>query len=182
VVSDEGVRDQRPVQLVVRQSGVDDELAALAATVSSPLRHPGESLVALPSEVHVCAYRDTALIGHVGLVRTALRHAGATVEAAGIGHLLVGPASRGLGLGGMLLRSAAALASDWEVSGELAFCAQELAGFYEAFEFTPAGPEVRVDQPDDAVASLPPGLIAMWRPLGTGPGRIGSFELVGLPF
>src|ERR1700677_1364380 len=99
-MSDDDARRARSVRLVVRQGGVEDELASLAASVNGPLRHPGESLVALLSEVHVCAYRDAVLIGHVGVVRTALRHAGGVVEAAGIGHLLVAPDSRGAGIGG----------------------------------------------------------------------------------
>ena len=62
-----GSRPEHPVRLAVRQSGVDGELRQLAAGQGA-LHHLGESLVALPPLLHICAYLDDALIGHVGLV------------------------------------------------------------------------------------------------------------------
>jgi len=176
-------RPERPVRLAVRQSGVDAELAELARAEPGSLGHPGETLVALPPLLHICAYLEDELIGHVGLVLSAVRHGIETDDVAGLGHLLVSSRHRGHGIGGILVHAAIALAGDWDVRGILGFCEPDLVPFYERFGFTPAGPGVTVGQPGGRTAPLPASLTSVWRPLGPPAlAVLGSFELLGLPF
>lgn len=85
-----------------------------------------------PADTHVLAFRGRDVVGHVGFQRRRIAVGMHEVVVAGTGGVLVDKASRGTGLGGLVMRHAQrVMRAETEIEFGFLGCRPEVVPFYE---------------------------------------------------
>ncbi|WP_327357385.1 GNAT family N-acetyltransferase [Streptomyces sp. NBC_01304] len=140
------------------------DLAEILGAGPDPFEVAGTGLTWLPKEEHFgIRARDGRLIAHAGLRRLPISVGGSATEVVGVGGVAVAADVRGRGLARSVVEAALAHARTMGPRHALLFCRPPLVALYRRLGFQALDGDVRVEQPEDRVVTMP--LHTMVRPL-----------------
>src|ERR1700760_1731499 len=118
---------ERSIEIEISASYPPEVKRELAGGGDDPSRTHGYNLSWRPTETHVFVSSSDKKMCHVGLVRQTVEVAGASVDVAGVGGVLVRNDARGHGYGRIAMNAAETfVAREWKVGFLLLFCREAL--------------------------------------------------------
>ncbi|MGG8408200.1 GNAT family N-acetyltransferase [Streptomyces sp. 12297] len=109
----------------------------------------------LPKEEHFGIRHGDRLVAHAGLRRLPVALGTAETEMIGVGGVAVAPDVRGRGLARLVVAAALDHARTMGPEHALLFCRPVLVPLYQRLGWHPLGRDVRVEQPEDRVVTMP---------------------------
>ncbi|MFJ3663804.1 GNAT family N-acetyltransferase [Streptomyces sp. NPDC090119] len=138
----------------------------ILGTADDPFGVASAGLVWRAKDVHFGVRDGGRLVAHAGLVRLDVLVGGVEAEVMGVGGVAVAPEARGKGLARLVLAAALDHARILGPRHALLFCRPPLVPLYQRLGWHPLDGDVRVEQPEERVVSMP--LRTMVTPLHPG--------------
>lgn len=154
-----------PAVLRLRQYTTADQEEILG-TGDDPFGVASTGLTWLPKEEHFATRQDDRLVAHAGLLRLPVLIGDTRTEVVGVGGVAVAPAVQGRGLARLIVDAALEHARTMGPHHALLFCRPPLVPLYRRLGWHPLDQDVRVEQPEARVVTMP--LRTMVTPLRDG--------------
>lgn len=120
----------------------------------------------LPKEEHFGIRHEDRLVAHAGLRRLPVAIGDTETEVVGVGGVAVAPGMQGQGLARLIVTAALDHARTMGPQHALLFCRAPLVPLYRRLGWHPLDTDVRVEQPEDRLVTMP--LRTMVTPLHDG--------------